>query len=226
MRLHHRRPRRGQRGPGRKSLHAALGLLAFTAASAIGAPAAHADASSDLSLSGFSDIAVDQPAGHVFVSQGTGRTGIVTTDLQAGNPQLIAGTAGATGMAVSPDGGTLYAAVPDSGLILAIDAGTLEVTAQYSPGSGLTVTSLAVAGGSVWFGWTSASERGLGSLAPDGTVRTSVWHTSGAFAQVLAGTPTSGAELAVSSSLGTLDTFQVIDGALYWQGTLQHTDTS
>ena len=168
----------------------ALGLLAFTAASAIGAPAAHADASSDLPLSGFSDIAVDQSAAHVFVSQGADGTGIVATD------------------------------------ILAIDADTLQVTAQYSAGSGHTVTSLAVAGGSLWFGWTTATTRGLGSLAPDGTMKSSVWHTSGAFTQVLAGTPTPGDELAVSSSLGSLDTFQAVDGALQWQGTAQHTDTS
>jgi hypothetical protein len=223
LRLHHRHPRPDRREPGKKTLRAALALLAFTAASAIGAPAAHADASSDLAVSGFSGITVDQSAGHVFVSQGAGRTGIVATDLQAGNPQLIAGTAGVTSMAVSPDGGTLYAAVPGSGLILAIDARTLEVTAQYSPGDGLTVTSLAVAGGSLWFGWTSTSTRGLGSLAPDGTMKSSVWHASGAATQVLAGTPGPGNELAVSSSFGTLYTFQVVDGALQWQGALQYT---
>ncbi|MYS23635.1 hypothetical protein GA0115240_154726 [Streptomyces sp. DvalAA-14] len=223
MRLHHRRPRPDRREPGKKTLRAALGLLAISAASAIGAPAAHADASTDLALSGFSSMTVDQSAGHVFVSQGADGSGIVATDLQAADPQLIAGTAGATSMAVSPDGGTLYAVVPDSGLILAIDARTLEVTAQYSPGSGLTVTSLAVAGGSVWFGWTSATDRGLGSLAPDGAVRSSVWHTSGAATQVLAGTPVPGNELAVASSFDTLYTFQVIDGALQWQGALQYT---
>jgi hypothetical protein len=226
LRLHHRHPRPDRREPGKKTLRAALSLLAFTAASAIGAPAAHADASSDLPITGFSAIAVDQPAGHVFVSQGPRNIGIVATDLQTANPQLIAGTADTTSMAVSPDGGTLYAAVPDSGLILAIDAHTLEVTAQYSSGSGLTVRSLAVAGGSLWFGWTSADERGLGSLAPDGTVQSSVWSTSGAFNEVLAGTPTPGNELAVSSVAGSLDTFQVVDGALHWQGTLKLTGSA
>jgi sugar lactone lactonase YvrE len=81
----------------------------------------------------------------------------------------IGGEAGAWGMALSSDSRTLYVALRDAGTIAAIDTATLQETARYDTGTGAGAyagpTSLALAGGKIWFGYSTDTWNGaLGSL--------------------------------------------------------------
>ncbi|WP_336246814.1 hypothetical protein [Streptomyces cupreus] len=81
----------------------------------------------------------------------------------------ISGADGAWGFALSSDSRTLYVALRDAGAIAAIDTVTLQETARYDTGTGAGAyagpTSLALAGGRIWFGYSLDTWRGaLGSL--------------------------------------------------------------
>jgi ribosomal protein S11 len=58
-------------------------------------------------------MAVDAAHGHIFISQGSsGENGILVTDLTGQVVTTITGQAGVVGITLSPDGSTLYAAMP------------------------------------------------------------------------------------------------------------------
>ena len=77
-----------------------------------------------LGLSSLGRIVVDEPRGHLFLSPGPTGTGVRVTDLQGGPVQTIDGLPGATGLALTPDGSSLWVAVPSTGLAR-IDTSTL-----------------------------------------------------------------------------------------------------
>lgn len=140
------------------SLVATLSLAAGLTTATVGpaGSAVYADDTAALPLSGYAHLVVDPAHQHVFVSQGAGSAGIVVTDLSGTPITTVAGEQGATGLALSPDGGTLYAALADGGAIAAIDTATLTETARWSTGAGSSPVSVAVAGGRVWYGYTAA----------------------------------------------------------------------
>src|SRR4051812_21813845 len=80
-------------------------------------------------------MAVDAAHQHIFFSQGNGSTGILVTDLSGTPITTIADEPGATGLALSADGGTLYAALADGDVIAAIDTATLTESARYPTGT-------------------------------------------------------------------------------------------
>ncbi|WP_042447692.1 PKD domain-containing protein, partial [Streptacidiphilus jiangxiensis] len=91
---------------------------------------------------------------------------VLVTDLDGGNATPIPNEPGAAAMALSKDGSTLYVARSKDSSIAAIDA-TAAVpaeTAHYALGDGVTPTSVAVIGSTVWFGYAKGTEYGLGSL--------------------------------------------------------------
>ncbi|MGW3019650.1 YncE family protein [Streptomyces longwoodensis] len=112
------------------SLVAALSVVAGLTAATV----AHADDVATLPLSGYAHLVVDRAHQHVFISQGAGSTGILVTDLSGTPVTTLADEQGASGLALSPDGGTLYAALSDGGAIVAIDTATLAETARWSTG--------------------------------------------------------------------------------------------
>lgn len=79
------------------------------------------------------DIVVDDAHGRVFVSGGQGNTGVVVADLDGQIVQTIPDLAGASGLLLSEDGATLYAALADAKAIAAIDTATL-VTRTFAAG--------------------------------------------------------------------------------------------
>lgn len=118
---------------------AMLGLSAFGAQS----PARAAE----ISLNGFEDILVDTTHGKVFISTGSE---VVVTDLDGQQTDAVASLVDTAGLALSPDGATLYVGRPTQHAITAIDTTTLAVTHHATPGR--CPTSLApVSGGVVWF---------------------------------------------------------------------------
>ncbi|MFF3378501.1 hypothetical protein ACFYXF_36795 [Streptomyces sp. NPDC002680] len=137
---------------------AGIGLAGLTGS------AAWADSTAALPLSTYAHMLVDTAHQHIFFSQGAGSTGIVVTDLSGTPVTTIAGEQGATGLALSPDGSTLYAALADGDALSAIDTATLSETTRVPTGADSAPVSVAVAGGKVWYGYTDAAADGRGAI--------------------------------------------------------------
>jgi hypothetical protein len=137
-----------------------------TATVGLTGPAAFADSTAVLPLPGYAHMLVDTAHQHLFFSQGADSTGIVVTDLSGAPLATIADEQGATGLVLSPDGHTVYAALADGDAISAIDAATLTETGRWSTGAGSAPVSVAVAGGRVWYGYTADGKGGIGSVDP------------------------------------------------------------
>ncbi|MEV7522304.1 hypothetical protein [Streptomyces sp. NPDC091371] len=154
---------------GRAALAATLGLSLL----GLGTSTAGADTSAALPITSYRDIAVDGVHQRVFLSDPIGGS-VLVTDYEGQVVQRISGAAGAWGLALSGDSGTLYVALRDAGAIAAIDTVTLRETARYDTGTGAGAyagpTSLAPAGGKIWFGYSTDTWNGaLGSLDLNGT---------------------------------------------------------
>ncbi|MFF7970644.1 hypothetical protein [Streptomyces sp. NPDC007905] len=152
----------------RVSLTAAIAVAAglTTATVGLSGSAAWADSTAALPLSHYSHMLVDTAHQHIFFSQGTGTTGIVVTDLSGSPVTTIADEQGATGLALSSDGGTLYAALADGDAVAAIDTATLTESTRWPTGTGSAPVSVAVAGGRVWYGYAADGNGGIGSVDP------------------------------------------------------------
>ncbi|MHA6761166.1 YncE family protein [Streptacidiphilus sp. PAMC 29251] len=133
----------------------AVSTLGITAAPA------EADGSTVLAVSNYSHLVVDAAHQHLFFSQGAGSSSILVTDLSGNQVGTIPGEAGATGLVLSADGATLYAALSGGDAIAAIDTTTLAETTRYPTGAGSAPTSLALTGGTtLWYGYTKAAPAG------------------------------------------------------------------
>ncbi|QNP71290.1 hypothetical protein IAG44_18850 [Streptomyces roseirectus] len=191
------------------ALTTAAGTLAVTG-TAYATPAA-----TPLPLAAYAHLQADPAHGHLFFTEGKGSTGIVVTDLAGARVTTIADEQGATGLALSPDGTTLYAALADAGAIAAIDTATLKETARWPTGTGSAPVSVAVEAGRVWYGYTADGRGGIGSIdpaapAPEATPQPAMSHWS--TAPLLA---TGGGVLAAeepSGSLSHVATFDVSSG--------------
>ncbi|MEV6050377.1 hypothetical protein [Streptomyces sp. NPDC052107] len=175
----------------------------------IGPGAVDTYAASDvpLPIAHFSHMVVDEPHGHLFISGGAGTDGILTTDLDGGNPRMISGEPGATGLALSDDGSALYAALPDQDAIAAISTEKLTESARYGTGANTHPDSLAVAGSTLWFGYGTAGVGGIGSVDGSGTVTLRQDSGSWAAAPMLATTPTPSGVLAAAVQTGDTSAF-------------------
>ncbi|MFF5431479.1 hypothetical protein ACFY5K_15500 [Streptomyces griseofuscus] len=172
-----------------------------------GATGSYAQSDIPLPLAHFAHLVVDAPHGHLFISGGAGTDGILVTDLDGGNPTTLGGEPGATGLALSDDGSVLYAALPDQDAIAAIDTKNLTESARYDTGAGTRPDSLAVAGGSLWFGYGTAGAGGIGSVDGAGTVTLRQDQGSWATAPMLATTPTPSGVLAAAAQTGATSAF-------------------
>ena len=75
-------------------------------------------------LTSYTDVEIDEPGGHIFIGQG--RRSVAVTDLD-GQPVGDIATGYATELAAGDGGDTVYAALPDSSAVAAIDTTTLAV---------------------------------------------------------------------------------------------------
>ncbi|WP_089100284.1 hypothetical protein [Streptomyces hyaluromycini] len=157
------------------SLSAAISVVAGLTTATVGltAPAALADSTAALPLSHYAHMVADTAHQHLFFSQGAGSTGILVTDLSGTPVTTLTDEQGATGLALSADGSTLYTALADGDAVAAVDTATLTESARYATGTGSAPVSVAVAGGKVWYGYETADGKGaIGSLDASGTVST------------------------------------------------------
>jgi len=160
-----------------------------------------------LAIAHFSHLVVDQAHGHLFISGGPGTTGILVTDLAGTTVTTIAEPTGATGLALSPDGTTLYAALPDSDAIATIDTTTLTQTTTTPTGTATHPDSLAYAGGTLWFGYGTTGAGNIGSLTPTGTLTLDQDPTPWPAPPTLGTTPIASDVLAAAAQNGPTATF-------------------
>jgi hypothetical protein len=151
-----------------------LGLLALPTGGA------HAETTTSPQLTGFHQILVDEAAGYVFLSEGATQvfnapvntTGIVVTDLSGNYVTTLDAGDGAEGLALSADGGTLYAALASDSAVAAIDvssitsAVTTPTQAVYNLGTGQVPYALALQSGDLWVSYNpepgSAGQSAIG----------------------------------------------------------------
>ena len=153
-----------------------LGLAPVTLASA---HAATAPSGIAIDLPTFRHVLADGH-GHVYLTGGPGTTGVLVRNAAGSADATISGESGANGMALSPDGSTLYVALTDANAISAISTTTLTETARYSTGSGTCPAEVLQLADKVWFGYgCSGSGYGIGVVdLTTSTVTTGVVTTS------------------------------------------------
>jgi len=146
----------------RRSLSLTIALTA--AATTLVAPFATAPATAEsvttLSLSGFSDVLVDQAHGHVFVTGGTGSSSIAVTSLDGVSQAPIPSAYGAAQMLLSQDGSKIYVGLAEADGVGVIDASTLAMT-KIATGSNTCPYDVAQTTGRIWYSygcgqWTGA----------------------------------------------------------------------
>ncbi|NES37642.1 hypothetical protein G3554_15955 [Micromonospora sp. PPF5-17] len=143
---------------------AALGG-AFGVVAPLAAGPAYAEGATGLGIDAYAEMVVDSARGHLFFSLGRERSGVRVTDLAGGAQRTIPDLPGASGMALSPDGSTLYVALADADAVAAVDTTTLTVQRRYGLGSSTCPTWLAPAGGKLYIGHGCQVGKGkLGSL--------------------------------------------------------------
>lgn len=140
--------------------------LALSVLGLLPASSAHADTTTSLPNTGFYQIVADTAHSHLFLSQGSGKNGIIVTGLAGQQVTTIAGQDGVKGLALSPDGSTLYAALASSHAVSAIDTATLQQTASYPLGNGNTPADVAVQSGKVWVSYDTgtAGQAAIGDI--------------------------------------------------------------
>jgi hypothetical protein len=136
--------------------------------------AAASEVTTNLPVSEFGAVLSDSGNHRVYVTGGPRASQLVVLD-QYGVVQQQVALGGASGMALSGDGSTLYVGLTKSGGtgIAAVDTGTLAVERTFAPpaGSGICPTYLATGGDRVYFTY-GCDGGGLGSLDPASGVMT------------------------------------------------------
>ncbi|MEV3989586.1 WD40 repeat domain-containing protein [Streptomyces sp. NPDC049837] len=138
-------------------LFSSAALVASTAGTAA------ADSAKTLPLSSVGDMVVDGAHQRVFLSdpqQGK----IIATDYSGTVLATVSALPGVEGLALNAASDRLYAAVPGSDAIVALDPATVTVTGRFPTGTGTDPRSLAVTGDKVWFGYGPSGEGDIGSL--------------------------------------------------------------
>lgn len=125
-------------------------------------PAA-ADSGKVIAAASVGDIVADGVHKRVFISDPAGGK-VVVADYSGTVIAKIDSLPGVTGLELSADSATLYAAVPGSDAIVAIDTAALAVSARYATGGGTDPKFPALVGGKLWFGYGSAGRGHIGSL--------------------------------------------------------------
>lgn len=154
--------------PFKKSLAAAFAAVAGIAIS-VGVPASTAHAATSavaLPITQYSHMLVDPAHQHLFITSGSGSASILVTDYSGQTVATILGEPGATGLALSSDGSTVYAALANGDAISAISTSTLSETARYPTGTGTDPAYVAYSSGRIWFGYGAAAHGGIGSIDP------------------------------------------------------------
>ncbi|MFF3452377.1 YncE family protein [Streptomyces sp. NPDC002667] len=151
-----------------RSVATATALAVLTGSAVlIGIPAVPAVAAGPVVVSTPGGMVVDGVLQRVFVGdQWNGK--ILAGDYSGTLVDSVDGLGAVAELTLAADGKTLYAALPDSHQILALDAVTLDIKARYDVAAAEGPRHLAFAGGKVWFGYKDPQGGNLGSVDPAG----------------------------------------------------------
>ncbi|MFF9427575.1 Ig-like domain repeat protein [Streptomyces sp. NPDC014746] len=154
----------------KRTLSAATSLaVLFSSAALVAGTAgqAAADSSTAIPLSSVGDMVVDGVHRKIFISDPyLGK--VVATDYAGRVLSTVTGLPGVTGLALSADAGSLYAAVPGADAVVALDAATVTERARYATGEGTDPQYVAPAGGRIWFGYGTNQDGDIGSIDASG----------------------------------------------------------
>lgn len=158
-------------------------LVGVTGGTAGMAGTAHADIPGSPPLTHYSHMVADGAHHHLFISGGLGSGSIAVTDFDGNAVGSVPAEPNASSMALSPDGGTLYVALPGNNAVSAVDTATLKETARYSTGAADDPSHVAYAGGRIWFGYGGPAAGGLGSIDTSGatpvvTLTPGTWYAA------------------------------------------------
>ncbi|HUB39953.1 MAG TPA: hypothetical protein VMA72_13970 [Streptosporangiaceae bacterium] len=169
-----------------------------------------------LPITNFHQFVVDAAHGHLFFTQGYGsidnftqHNAITVTNLSGQLVTTIGGQDNVQGIALSPDGSTLYAADEGDDAVSAISTSTLQQTVQYPLGTGNAPYGVAVQSGKVWVGYQGTAGAFIGEIDP--TMPPASAFTPQAMSSFfsaapdLRGDPSGGGTLLASDSYETID---------------------
>jgi DNA-binding beta-propeller fold protein YncE len=112
------------------------------------ATAEAASPSVQLPISTYSHMLIDPVHHHIFFTGGSSSISILVTDYSGNTVATIPNEDGATGLALSSDGSTVYAALADGDAISAISTSTLTETTRYATGTSTEPVYVAYTSGS------------------------------------------------------------------------------
>ncbi|MFE7705429.1 YncE family protein [Streptomyces sp. NPDC057486] len=141
----------------------ALAVLFSSAVLSVAASGSASAASAAVASPG--GIVADGALKRVFVGDRSAGK-ILVADYTGALVGSVGGISGVSGLAVSDDGATLYAAAEGSHEIVALDADTLDVQARYAVATDTGPRHVAFAGGKVWFTYGDQWDGDLGSVDP------------------------------------------------------------
>lgn len=123
-----------------------------------------------LPMSSFARIVADSAHGHLFFSPGRTGSALVVTDLSGKQVTTIGSLPGATGLALSPDGASLWVAEAKGDALARIDTATLQVVQTITLPAGTCPGDVAVVGTRVVYGYSCYQYGGSGSWGGIGIV--------------------------------------------------------
>ncbi|MFI6408515.1 beta-propeller fold lactonase family protein [Streptomyces sp. NPDC050548] len=144
-----------------RTLPAAVATAALFSSVLLSAGPAAADTSVPISVGDVRDTVVDGAHQRLFIS---GDSVITVVDYTGKVIQTLTGLSGVSDLLLSPDGGTLYAAVTGADKIVAFDTTTLTQSAEYPTGAGTAPRHIALTQGRIWFGYGDQWDSGLGEV--------------------------------------------------------------
>jgi len=145
-------------------------LIAAFVVPATAGPAAADTGPLPLSMTSFARIVVDQAHGHLFLSPGRSGSALTVTDLGGTQVGLIAQIAGATGMALTPDGSSLWVAAAAGDALVRVDTTSLSVVQTVPLPAGTCPGDVAVSGSRVVYGYSCNTYGGSGGYGGLGVV--------------------------------------------------------
>ncbi|MDJ0461923.1 Ig-like domain repeat protein [Streptomyces sp. H27-C3] len=141
----------------------ALAVLFSSAALSVAAAGSASAASATVATPG--GIVADGALKRVFVGDRSAGK-ILATDYTGALVDSVRGIKGVSGLALSDDGATLYAAAEGSHEIVVIEAATLDVKARHPVATDTGPRHVAFSGGKVWFSYGDQWDGDLGSMDP------------------------------------------------------------
>ncbi|RDG34816.1 YncE family protein [Streptomyces corynorhini] len=148
-------------------LPAATALAVLLGSVVLAAGTATADSAKVLPVGSAGDVVVDGVHKRVFISDPT-QGKVVATDYAGTVLGTVSGLPRVEGLALSADSEQLYAAVPGDDSVVAVSTRTVTPSARYATGDNTAPEDVVLAGGKLWFSYSTGTTGNIGSLEVSG----------------------------------------------------------